>query len=379
MGLETGTYIDSLNASNPVGATDPKSQGDDHIRLIKSTIKATFPNLDAAMTATEDDLNILAGAIAANRVTIPVGDSLRVQDAAGTDFIDISHDGTDANIALTNAADLNITGGALVKIWDASGADNIALSHDGTDAGIEGTGADSFHFTGMAGALSLRDGLSLRVYDATDTDYIDIEHDGVDVNIAFNGTTEVNWLGGLAHKFFDSGGADFGSLQHNGTNFLIDNNAGETILVRNGTNVLRTQEHNATGLTTGGAVLDHEGNFRDIGINDLKVASFNAVATLGAQFSGRLWGKDNTTARTMTLEGSTTEDFPTYHCVHGINGGANDLTITEGSGVTLYYLEPGTGLVDTTGGCTVGPGGIVTIYRRNASTYWIWGSEISYT
>ena len=44
MGLETGTYIDSLNTSNP-GATDSVAQGDDHIRLIKSTIKNTFPNI----------------------------------------------------------------------------------------------------------------------------------------------------------------------------------------------------------------------------------------------------------------------------------------------------------------------------------------------
>ena len=33
MGLETGTYIDSLNTSNP-GATDSVAQGDDHIRLL---------------------------------------------------------------------------------------------------------------------------------------------------------------------------------------------------------------------------------------------------------------------------------------------------------------------------------------------------------
>ena len=41
MGLETGTYIDSLNSSNPT-AGDAVSEGDDHLRLIKSTVKATF-------------------------------------------------------------------------------------------------------------------------------------------------------------------------------------------------------------------------------------------------------------------------------------------------------------------------------------------------
>lgn len=64
MALETGTYINSLNASNPV-ATDGLAQADDHLRLIKSTIKSTFANIDGAVTSTEDDLNILSGAAAA--------------------------------------------------------------------------------------------------------------------------------------------------------------------------------------------------------------------------------------------------------------------------------------------------------------------------
>lgn len=58
MALESGTFINSLNASNPA-STDGLGQADDHIRLIKSTIKSTFPNIDAAVTATEDNLNLL--------------------------------------------------------------------------------------------------------------------------------------------------------------------------------------------------------------------------------------------------------------------------------------------------------------------------------
>jgi hypothetical protein len=45
MGLETATYVSSLVATNPTGA-DQKRQGDDHLRLIKSTLQATFPNAD---------------------------------------------------------------------------------------------------------------------------------------------------------------------------------------------------------------------------------------------------------------------------------------------------------------------------------------------
>jgi hypothetical protein len=44
MGLETATYVGDLVATNPT-AGDPRSQGDDHIRLLKAVLQATFPQL----------------------------------------------------------------------------------------------------------------------------------------------------------------------------------------------------------------------------------------------------------------------------------------------------------------------------------------------
>ena len=45
MALESASYLNDLVTSNPVGSTDSKSEGDDHLRLLKSVLKATFPNL----------------------------------------------------------------------------------------------------------------------------------------------------------------------------------------------------------------------------------------------------------------------------------------------------------------------------------------------
>ncbi len=60
MALESTTYIDGLVITNPTG-TDPRSQGDDHIRLVKSTLRSTFPNVAGAMTATHTELNLIDG------------------------------------------------------------------------------------------------------------------------------------------------------------------------------------------------------------------------------------------------------------------------------------------------------------------------------
>lgn len=60
MGLETGTIISDLNPNNPT-PQDKRRFGDDHLRLIKSTIKNTFANVKAAVTASDEELNFLVG------------------------------------------------------------------------------------------------------------------------------------------------------------------------------------------------------------------------------------------------------------------------------------------------------------------------------
>lgn len=64
MGLEAATYIHQLDPNNPVGGSDPKSQGDDHFHLLKETLQNTFPNIEGEVTASHSELNILDGVTA---------------------------------------------------------------------------------------------------------------------------------------------------------------------------------------------------------------------------------------------------------------------------------------------------------------------------
>ncbi len=64
MALETGSYISSLVATNPVSG-DPKSQGDDHIRFVKAKVLETFPNVTGAVTPTHTELNYVDGVTSA--------------------------------------------------------------------------------------------------------------------------------------------------------------------------------------------------------------------------------------------------------------------------------------------------------------------------
>lgn len=66
MALESSTYINGLVASNPT-SSDNISDGDNHIRLLKSTIKATFPNVTGAVSGTHTAIN--SAVTAANAAT----------------------------------------------------------------------------------------------------------------------------------------------------------------------------------------------------------------------------------------------------------------------------------------------------------------------
>jgi hypothetical protein len=61
MALESATLIHELDPSNPVGGSDPKSQGDDHIRMFKGAVQNTFPNVEGVVTSSHAELNILDG------------------------------------------------------------------------------------------------------------------------------------------------------------------------------------------------------------------------------------------------------------------------------------------------------------------------------
>jgi len=61
MGLETGTYISDLVNTNPDGAVDNISEGDDHFRLLKDLLLNTLTNANGAINPTPAEFNKLAG------------------------------------------------------------------------------------------------------------------------------------------------------------------------------------------------------------------------------------------------------------------------------------------------------------------------------
>ncbi len=64
MAVDTSTYVGGFDTAKPAGA-DPKSEGDDNFRHIKTVLKTTFPNVTGAVTATHTQMNYLVGVTSA--------------------------------------------------------------------------------------------------------------------------------------------------------------------------------------------------------------------------------------------------------------------------------------------------------------------------
>ena len=133
MGVETATFISQLSATNPL-ATDPISQGDDQIRLVKEVLQAQFTTLGAAaVTTTAAELNLIDGytGTTAELNTLDVttqgtseASKVLTADASGDvtiadgayDFDVASHDGTNGlklagTLVTATATELNLIDG----------------------------------------------------------------------------------------------------------------------------------------------------------------------------------------------------------------------------------------------------------------------------
>ncbi len=131
MALESATYISDLVSTNPTGS-DGKATGDDHIRLVKSTVKATFPNVAGAVTPTHTELNFVDGVTSAIQTQLNAKTDLGIAVGAVGSYAMAK-----ANVAANNGASIAgsqlepagvttagaqiATGGALAGTWRCMG------------------------------------------------------------------------------------------------------------------------------------------------------------------------------------------------------------------------------------------------------------------
>jgi hypothetical protein len=135
MPLEAASFISQLNSANPL-ASDPKSEGDDQIRLVKAVLKAQFPNFTAsAVTPTVAEVNRLAGVTADIQSQIDGKAALASPAFTGTPTVPTATGGTSTTQAASTAfvqaaiASVNAQTGVTLSVDSAAAITATAGQH----------------------------------------------------------------------------------------------------------------------------------------------------------------------------------------------------------------------------------------------------------
>ena len=131
MTVETVNGISDLDDTYPDGG-DSKSEGDNHIRNIKTALTTDLPNITGPVTATQDELNILDGATLTTDELNKLDES--AQAVTNFTYSNINH--IDSNGQYAGDFDVNAVIGAG---WESvgptgSGATNIWTALDSLPA-----------------------------------------------------------------------------------------------------------------------------------------------------------------------------------------------------------------------------------------------------
>ena len=358
MGLETQfDNLDDLNSDWPLG-TDPKSEGDNHLRGIKLALKG---NITGDGTGTQLKVGARATLLESDGIhelrsnVLGSSNVVRLSSEDGVvPWVDLLSDGTLARLQ-------NRRPGGVVYLTGRNAADGGDVDLLSADPG---------------GAVTLRNN-GAQVFNTTSS--------GIDVRDASGSFPVVALL--------DDAGGSLGSVYHNSA-MVIRNNANGTPIELTGLNgvgspkqtfngdpdgaaslyqagdpVLRTQDH-TSGSNSGGQVKDESGTWRPVGFNSMPFRNTSNSETVTSADIGKIVRITGGAGQTVTFP-----DLGADTTIVAMKTQGDPSTIAAGAGMTLQWLNGGGSLVS--GNRTIASGGVATLWQLNSTTWYIWGMGLS--
>lgn len=378
MALEAGDgFISGLVATNPVNATDQVAQGDDHIRLIKTALLGTFPNLTGAVTPTQTELNYLDG----------------VTGVSGTGNLVLSASPTLTGTAIAAA----ITASGLVKSTASIGFEvestgpNILL--DETDASAN---ERQWRLRSGAGAFTITtyddssvQGTHAILIDRNGTTVTEIELNATAFD--FNGTLDVSGASTFGGNFtvpsgwsVTTGGGTLSLLGTGETLATFADDGAVTLYYDNSAKLdTKTDGVNIVGELEADS-LDIDGNIDVSGTLTTPNSSASEVGFKGLpqnnQFGGGNYTAVLTDANKHILMGGNTFTIPANASVAFPTG--TTLTIANSAGfgaTTIAITSDSMRLAGTssTGSRTLAENGLATAIKLDSTTWFISGTGLS--
>lgn len=395
MPVEEATYISDLNETYPLGTGEPKSLGDDHLRLLKSVIKATFPNITGEVTATHAQLNALNGGTleAAN------GSNLTNLNATALASGTVADARLSSNVPLKAAANTfsatqTITGSSALMFSVNSahaGGPYTSYARSSTDFGFIGNGSQmGSGYTADSLAIVAPSGGAVELGHSNDPAIV-IDSDGDitlnSVNVTdFARLSQANTFSAAQTitgksltisdastdnpfiQFNTSAGTQKALLQVVGTTFDLFAASGYGMRLRaGGTSRFEIDAAGAFDFKSGSVTTAND-SADEVGYKGAPVSSKTVDHTIAAADSGKVI-VCTSSADDITVQASGAPPAGSVVCVLNRTGGSID--ILEGAGMTLTLAGSG-----STGNRTLADDGMAFVYFDSTSTAVVGGAGV---
>jgi hypothetical protein len=114
------------------------------------------------------------------------------------------------------------------------------------------------------------------------------------------------------------------------------------------------------------------GSATAVGYRDIPQVSFTANATIATTDAGRHYYSTQSTSYILTIANNASQSFQVGAAISIVNQGTGNITVAQGSGVTLYLAGNA-----TSGNRTVATFGMATIIKVATDTWFINGTGVS--
>jgi hypothetical protein len=207
MALESATYINGLVETNPT-SSDNISDGDNHIRLVKAVVKATFPNVTGAITGTHtkkhDSVTSVTAATNANTASTLVKRDASGNFSAGTITAALTGSVTGSlsgNATSATSAGYWTTGRTITLGGDLSGS---VLIQGNANATLTASVTNNSHAHTIANVTGLQTALNNKVDDGQVLTNVPSGAVFTDTNTTYSvgngGLTQINFTSALNSK-----------------------------------------------------------------------------------------------------------------------------------------------------------------------------------
>lgn len=362
MSLETGSRIPDLVPTNPVGATDFISSGDDHIRLIKACLQGSFPSLGASAVAlSADQINdaalkgatqTVSGAWTFSTAPTMAGTNISALNASNLSTGTVPDARFPATLpalngsALTNLNASNLASGTVA---------NARLSAQVPLTNAANTFSEPQAFAGTLGSSVSATGMFVGCLAAG----------------AYPGARYIAHAAPTNAKVWESfGRSDDGSWTLRLRNDALSSQKNALNITRTADAITSQEYGNSTDNPPHVFYGDVRMDTQPLGYRNLISRAFSSSDSTAATDAGKMLFYSGSGGHTLTLDA----DLPSSGGIVTImNGGSAALTIAASG--TLSWMN-GSGTIST-GNRTLAVGGIVTARHASSGDYHIWGAGLS--